>query len=119
MAFWATWDITRWLPTSHHQFGVGLGEAVVAAEFPGIVHALFRMSPPRPWRCRGRGRRRRAASGFVEVADDARAEGVLVGEFGHGEAPQVAQHLQDVLIHRVTWKRSCCIWPTMRRKAGR
>jgi hypothetical protein len=38
---------------------------------------------------------------LVEAGHEARAERILVGELRHGKAPQVAHHLQDVLVHGV------------------
>jgi hypothetical protein len=39
--------------------------------------------------------------GAVELRRQLRAEGVLVGVLGDEEAPHIAQHHQDVLVHRV------------------
>ena len=39
--------------------------------------------------------------GFVKGGCQLRAERVLVGMFGHKKAPHIAQHHQDVLVHRV------------------
>ena len=40
----------------------------------------------------------------LEPRHQARAERILVGELGHGEAPQVAHHLQDVLVDGIDVK---------------
>ena len=53
--------------------------------------------------------------GLVPAGSQLGAERVFVGVFGDEEAPHVAQHHQDVLIHRVHVEQACCIWPTMRR----
>ena len=101
--FCAVDDIVRCCSTSHAtRSASSLRQPVLAAEAPRVRARRASSGRRRgPSRCRGRGRRGTALRLRVEVGHQAAAQRELVRELGLGEAPQVADHHQDVLVDRV------------------
>ena len=84
-----------------HQVGVLADDTVGAAESPGIGHAEPRVIAAASLGDVVEQRGDIQQPGFVEAAHQPRAERVFVGKVSHGETPQVAHDLQDVLIDGV------------------
>jgi hypothetical protein len=89
------------LHEEHHQVGVLLRQAVAPAEAPRIRHAERRMVAASPLGdvVEQRGDIQQPAA--LEAAHQLAAQRELMRELRHGEAAQVAQHHQDVLVDRV------------------
>ncbi len=89
---------------AHQEFDelrVGARHAMLAAKAPHLLRADLRMVAAAALADVVEQRRQVQDPGLVPAAGQLRAERVFVRMLGHEEAPHVAQHHQDVLVHRV------------------
>ncbi len=83
------------------ELGVFARHAVLAAEAPRLHGADLRMVAAAPLADVVEQRGHEQHPGLVPAARELRAERVLVRMFGNEEAPHIAQHHEDVLVHGV------------------
>jgi len=84
-----------------HQFGIGAGYAMVAAEARGVPFSELGVIAAATFGNVVEQGRDVQQPAILEAGHQPRTERVLMCQFGHGKAPQISHHLQDVLIDGV------------------